>query len=265
MLANILLSDDAAWKKKRWTKGKDQLQVSLYHTPELTQALKWVLPARAREIVGVCHLKVFIFDDTVVMTGANLSTSYFTVRQDRYLCLPDCRRLASHFSSLIETVSSYSYTLDVSGKLQPRAGMLDPVYQPAVFRSELADSMKDLTLPVPRYDTEEGVDTWVFPTVQMGPLGIRQDEEAMLWLLKQLPAGSDIHLSSPYFNLTPEYEEALLEAARDKHVQILTASPKVCFKTCHTLLLRNYTLYAMLSAWFTCELAFSFLRCTRLW
>lgn len=146
---------------------------------------------------------------------------------DRYLCFPDCKNLASHFCSLINTVALYSYTLDATGQLQPRSAHVDPVAESDLFCSELSDSVKDLTSPSLSADTVEGVDTWVFPTVQMGPLGIQQDEQAMLWLLKQLPGGTDMHLSSPYFNLTPAYEDAILEAAREKSVHILTASPKV--------------------------------------
>ena len=43
-----------------------------------------VLPPRVSEIVGVCHLKAFIYDDNVLMTGANLSNTYFNNRQDRW-------------------------------------------------------------------------------------------------------------------------------------------------------------------------------------
>lgn len=227
MLSNILLSDRAPWRKSTtWDRPKDPMRVALYHTPMLNQALKMVLPARVQEVVGVCHLKAFVFDDNVILTGANMSTSYFTVRQDRYLCFPDCKDLASYFCSLINTVALYSYTLDDMGKLQPRSAHLDPVTESELFCTELSDSVKDLTAPS-RTDAVEGSDTWVFPTVQMGPLGIRQDEAALLWLLTQLPSGSDMHLSSPYSNLTPEYEDAILEAARDKYVHVLTASPKV--------------------------------------
>jgi CDP-diacylglycerol--glycerol-3-phosphate 3-phosphatidyltransferase len=229
MLARVLLSEDASWRKKTWGRSQEQLRIALYHTPQLTETLRWMLPARAREIVGVCHLKAFIFDNTLVLSGANLSTSYFTHRQDRYLCFLNCNQLASHFCSLINIVASFSYTLDMEGKLKPCSVHFDPVREPASFWSEMALSVTELFLPTSEPTVDKGFDTWVFPTVQMGPLGIRQDEEVLLWLLKQMPKGTDIHLSSPYFNLTPAYEAALLEAANDKNVHILTASPKVCY------------------------------------
>jgi phosphatidylserine/phosphatidylglycerophosphate/cardiolipin synthase-like enzyme len=36
------------------------------------------------EIKGVHHQKIALFDDTVIIGGANLSHSYFTNRRDRY-------------------------------------------------------------------------------------------------------------------------------------------------------------------------------------
>lgn len=57
--------------------------VALFHTPSLRGLLKRVLPPRVREVVGVCHTKLYIFDDDVLLSGANLSNNYFTTRQDR--------------------------------------------------------------------------------------------------------------------------------------------------------------------------------------
>ena len=39
-----------------------------------------VLPQRWNEIVGLQHCKVYIFDDSVIISGANLSSDYFTDR-----------------------------------------------------------------------------------------------------------------------------------------------------------------------------------------
>lgn len=57
------------------------VKASLYHTPELSGFWKRFLPARYNETVGIMHLKAYVFDDTTLMSGANLSTSYFTDRQ----------------------------------------------------------------------------------------------------------------------------------------------------------------------------------------
>lgn len=49
--------------------------------------LKRKLPVRWNEVVGVQHMKIYVFDDQLILSGANLSNTYFTDRQDRYLVL----------------------------------------------------------------------------------------------------------------------------------------------------------------------------------
>jgi len=39
------------------------------------------LPARYKEGIAVSHIKAYVFDDTVILSGANLSNDYFTNRQ----------------------------------------------------------------------------------------------------------------------------------------------------------------------------------------
>ena len=45
--------------------------------------------SRLREAVGTYHAKFAVMDDTVIVTGANLSDTYFTNRQDRYVVFED--------------------------------------------------------------------------------------------------------------------------------------------------------------------------------
>ncbi len=40
-----------------------------------------------RETLGTFHFKSVIFDDTILLTGANLSEDYFTNRKDRYIVI----------------------------------------------------------------------------------------------------------------------------------------------------------------------------------
>lgn len=72
---------------------------------------------------------------------------------------------------------------------------------------------------------EEHSDTWVFPLVQMKPLGIRLDEEVTQRLLLEADGKSTVYLTSGYFNLTQTYMRLVLGAAAD--YRILMASPEV--------------------------------------
>ena len=47
--------------------------MSLYHTPALRGLRKLLFPRRFDETVGLQHCKVFVFDDDVLISGANLS------------------------------------------------------------------------------------------------------------------------------------------------------------------------------------------------
>ena len=50
-------------------KFKDNVQVSLYHTPDLRGYLKEWIPQRWNEIIGLQHMKIYLFDDTLIMSG----------------------------------------------------------------------------------------------------------------------------------------------------------------------------------------------------
>lgn len=57
------------------------------------------------EVVGVHHQKIALFDDTIIMGGANLSHSYFTNRRDRYIKIKECGELADYLYDYILTLS----------------------------------------------------------------------------------------------------------------------------------------------------------------
>ncbi|TSK14779.1 CDP-diacylglycerol--glycerol-3-phosphate 3-phosphatidyltransferase, mitochondrial [Bagarius yarrelli] len=71
----------------------------------------------------------------------------------------------------------------------------------------------------------EDRDTWVFPLVQMKPLGIRLDEEVTQRLMLEADEDSIVYLTSGYFNLTQTYMRLVLGAGAD--YRILMASPEV--------------------------------------
>lgn len=56
------------------------IKVFLYHTPKLRGLLRWLLPERYNELIGIQHMKLYIFDDSIIISGANLSHDYFTNR-----------------------------------------------------------------------------------------------------------------------------------------------------------------------------------------
>uniref|UniRef100_A0A3Q3IQT4 CDP-diacylglycerol--glycerol-3-phosphate 3-phosphatidyltransferase n=1 Tax=Monopterus albus TaxID=43700 RepID=A0A3Q3IQT4_MONAL len=190
-----------------------QMRVSLYHTPDLRGLLRLLVPQRFNETIGVQHIKVYLFDDSVIISGANLSDSYFTNRQDRYVLLENCREVADFFSNLVEAVGDVSLQLQPDNSVTMLEGMVHP------YKGNRQDFSAEA-----RNEGEEE-DTWVFPLVQMKPLGIRMDEQVTQRLLTDAGPDSTVFLTSGYFNLTRTYMRLVLGAGAS--YRILTASPEV--------------------------------------
>ena len=47
----------------------NQVDVNLFHTPKLTGLLKRLVPKRFNESVGLMHMKVYAFDDDLILSG----------------------------------------------------------------------------------------------------------------------------------------------------------------------------------------------------
>ncbi|XP_030610965.1 CDP-diacylglycerol--glycerol-3-phosphate 3-phosphatidyltransferase, mitochondrial isoform X2 [Archocentrus centrarchus] len=218
-----------------------QMRVSLYHTPDLRGLLRLLVPQRFNETIGVQHIKVYLFDDSIIISGANLSDSYFTNRQDRYVLLENCRDVADFFSDLVEAVGDVSLQLQPDDSVTMLEGMVHPykgnrldfsaaarkrimeVVNSAHIRQQLLLNQSEDSEDEGMSEVEE--DTWVFPLVQMKPIGIRVDEQVTQRLLTDTGSDSTVFLTSGYFNLTRAYMRLVLRAGAN--YRILTASPEV--------------------------------------
>ncbi|MEE4248180.1 MAG: hypothetical protein V2I33_22550 [Kangiellaceae bacterium] len=69
------------------------------------------------EIMGVQHIKVAVFDNHVLLTGANLQEEYFTDRQDRYMVFKHCGELADYYDDLINIIIDSSPQIDDFGSI----------------------------------------------------------------------------------------------------------------------------------------------------
>lgn len=91
-------------------------QVSLYHTPVLRGMLKKYIPSPYNELLGLQHMKVYVFDDVLIISGANLSNDYFTNRQDRYFVIKD-EKLSNFYCGLVHRVQKFSLKVDKHNNL----------------------------------------------------------------------------------------------------------------------------------------------------
>lgn len=92
------------------------ININLFHSPLLSGLLYRVLPSRVNEILGVFHTKVFLVDNTVILSGANLSGSYLTNRQDRYVIIKDTPLLADFLHLLIQLIQKFSFSAKLEHK-----------------------------------------------------------------------------------------------------------------------------------------------------
>ena len=211
----------------------DLCSVHLYHTPSLNGILKSVLPQRWDEIVGLQHMKLYIFDNCVLVSGANLSNDYFTNRQDRYIVIEDCPKLADFCDNLVETVCSFSFKMDSSNNLQFDFQCLHPYEQDSQeFAAEARKKILNLFAEYSgrqdqfQYPNDQSHDTWIFPLVQMGQLGIDMDNMCTRKILESIPPDAEMNLATGYFNLTQDYMDSILQTSQ-ADAKILMAHPSV--------------------------------------
>ncbi|XP_054448864.1 CDP-diacylglycerol--glycerol-3-phosphate 3-phosphatidyltransferase, mitochondrial isoform X1 [Pteronotus mesoamericanus] len=231
-------------------KFPEQVRVSLFHTPSLRGLLRLLIPERFNETIGLQHIKVYLFDNSVILSGANLSDSYFTNRQDRYVLLQDCPEVADFFTELVEAVGDVSLQLQGDDTVRVAAGMVHP-YQGdraayckaanarvmGVINSARARQQRlhaqtfhgDALVPqedaAAAGDRRPAPDTWIYPLIQMKPFEIQIDEIVTETLLTEAERGARVYLTTGYFNLTQAYMDLVLGTRAE--YQILLASPEV--------------------------------------
>ena len=89
-----------------------------FYTPVLSENLvTQFLPPRWNEVLSVYHIKSYIFDNNMIIGGANLSNEYFTKRIDRYVLFEDCADLISVYERFFSILSRYCSSVAPSGKI----------------------------------------------------------------------------------------------------------------------------------------------------
>jgi CDP-diacylglycerol---glycerol-3-phosphate 3-phosphatidyltransferase len=85
----------------------------------LPTSLQYWLPNPYNEVAGVFHIKVYVIDDTLILSGANLSEEYFVDRHDRYLHFTKGGGgLVDFYHKLIQTLCQHAELYQGNGKQQ---------------------------------------------------------------------------------------------------------------------------------------------------
>eukprot|EP01080_Neovahlkampfia_damariscottae_P001054 gene1054-10573_t len=196
------------------TEFPHQVEINFFLTPNYN-SWKKLLPSRLNEVIGVQHIKAYIFDNDTLISGANLSDWYFVNRQDRYVLFQNEKTLTDFYEKLIKKISLTSYSINNNGIMS----------NPIVKQEKIIEEIKNLFSNENYLSklNQNMTDTVVFPTFQFGPWNIRYDEKITEILLSLNEFNAS--LSSAYFNLPLNYQNILLNS-RMKNISIITASPK---------------------------------------
>ncbi|KAL7071511.1 hypothetical protein ACQ4LE_009607 [Meloidogyne hapla] len=202
-------------------------RVSLFHTPEMRGLLKYLLPGRLSEVIGVQHMKFFIFDNSIIISGANLSEQYFDNRQDRYLVVENCPKLADFFHSISTIISKYSMQLNKFGKLDfsgsssihPFTGSNEEIQKS--IKNEIEELFGKYLINMDNLTN----DTFIYPFLQMGFFKIEQEVQFLEKLFNREKDIKEITLITAYFNLCDEYADWMLQK-RSFLINVVFGSPR---------------------------------------
>jgi CDP-diacylglycerol--glycerol-3-phosphate 3-phosphatidyltransferase len=202
---------------------------SLHLFQVLNSPLDALLPNPLNEAAGVFHLKLYIIDDSLIISGANLSQEYFTDRQDRYLEICNGGNgLVDFYARLVDILCNFSMTYnhhDLSSSDKASGSKVDLLYQiNQLFRDDNPSSSQDLltndkdtvAVCIPTFHAPKGF--W--------PQSIEYftDVNATLALLREGGAEEDssgsVQLSSAYLNPTSELLRAF---SKYPNVDLVTA------------------------------------------
>ncbi|KAJ2745950.1 CDP-diacylglycerol--glycerol-3-phosphate 3-phosphatidyltransferase [Coemansia sp. BCRC 34301] len=214
--------------------GEQRVRISMYHTPALSGISKRLWPQRYNETFGLQHIKAYVFDDTLIISGANLSRDYFTNRQDRYIKI-ECCGLAAYFAGLVRAIAGFSFALGAKrsgSSLTMPVGIPDPSCDPREFVAVANSVMTEFLSRAEvenSLDTVDETDTLAIPTVQMSQLGITQDEEHMREFFHLTDSYARLHgcrnlMASAYFNFSDFHKHSVLQNAA--RWNLLVASPQ---------------------------------------
>ncbi|CCX32898.1 hypothetical protein FPQ18DRAFT_321902 [Pyronema domesticum] len=218
----------------------DRVTIRLYHTPNFNGFKKQVVPKRLNEGWGLQHMKLYGIDDEIIMSGANLSTDYFTNRQDRYHIF-SCGKLTDYYERIHNTVCSISYRV-LPGPKEIGGYTMDwpetnpapiPIDEPENFKKVATSLLTPLLQPS---KTEHNLlqaeaKTVIYPLGQFTPIlpvDTSTEHPALSTILRALAdkhaADSKWVFTAGYFNIHPQLKQLLLDSTSKGTV--ITAAPE---------------------------------------
>mmetsp|Transcript_5529 Transcript_5529/g.12066 ORF Transcript_5529/g.12066 Transcript_5529/m.12066 type:complete len:582 (-) Transcript_5529:50-1795(-) len=213
----------------------------LFLFPVNDRRLCTILPSPLDEVAGVFHIKAYIVDDELILSGANLSEEYFSSRLDRYMLFTNGGGgLVDFYANLCDTLSEYAVRYDgYSSAGSNSLSWMFSLHDEKTRREKLERSLMHLfdggNQAYQNGDSTNSV-AYAIPTFQMPTsfLGrqfrLQSDKHVtrnLLFSALKYERSASVRLSSAYLNLTPNLLSVLTEFGK-KNVgapYVVTAGP----------------------------------------
>lgn len=220
----------------------DRVDTRLYRTPAYVGWKRALIPKRYNEGIGLQHMKIYGFDDEVMLSGANLSNDYFTNRQDRYYLFKN-KDFSNYYFSLHKMISSLSYKVEYSDNDQKyrmfwpqNNAAIEPIHGKHKFLRDSSELIsKFLNNPYKmndqrNIDNSSEYETVVYPVSQFTPLFEKHADQSterpsILSMIKSICSPeTSWTFTAGYFNMLPDIRKCLFDSVAGKGT-VITASP----------------------------------------
>lgn len=222
----------------------NRVDIRLYKTPALLGWKESMIPKRFNEGIGLQHMKIYGFDDELLLSGANLSSDYFTNRQDRYYLFKS-GLFADYYFQLHQMISKLSYKVKKSDTLQkfemywPQSNIVqEPKICKKTFIRHASEEIRKFLVGANAHQEvrqaeiqkEEDFPTVVYPISQFTPLfkgsfDYSTEKPTILNVLSTINDPSiNWTFTAGYFNMFPAIMDKLISTP-SKQATVITASP----------------------------------------
>jgi len=175
---------------KMYKQYHHNLTLGYFYSPLVEQSIVAKRISQLQETLATQHTKIYLADDKLILSGANLESAYFTNRQDRYIQFSN-RKLGNFFSILAQIITKHSYLMH-----SPDEGLND------ARKVDFSSFKADVNAHLSNFDglKESKHDTLFHPSVQAGWADVRNDEHLLESVLSNLTKEDKMYFCSGYFN-----------------------------------------------------------------
>eukprot|EP01083_Nonionella_stella_P285140 970619_1 len=216
------------------------VNIHLFRTP-LLRSFWNLFPERAKEVAGVHHIKAFIFDDTLIISGANLNETYLNNRQDRYYVFKHCKQMTNHVHKMMAQLTRYcpKVEYDTTQKTfkinmnvntnEEHQSTIDAANEPVSWIEFVAQQLRAFTEPNANDATNGSADTYVVMGAQM--MDKIQTDSQITSCVLSMP-NIDLQIGTAYFNMANAYHQIVMKTYGNMYrtqrgsLQVLTASER---------------------------------------